>query len=179
MPTRDAVVAKNFQSLATGVRHASPMSSPSSTPRVHPHLNVVDAPRAIAFYVETLGAREVFRAVDRKLGGGTIVHAELAIGGTKVTLAEASAAWKNPDPRSLGGSPVTLIVEVDSADATGARLERAGASVVYPVSDQFYGKREGRFVDPFGHVWIVSQVLQVLSAEEIQRRVDAFPHGET
>jgi uncharacterized glyoxalase superfamily protein PhnB len=154
------------------------MTTSSSLPRVHPHLNVVDAARAIAFYVEALGAREVFRAVDRKLAGGTIVHAELAIGATKVTLAEASAEWRNPSPAMLGGSPVTLILEVAEVDAVGARLERAGASVVFPIADQFYGKREGRFVDPFGHVWILSQVLEVLSAEEIQRRVDAFPHGQ-
>jgi PhnB protein len=150
----------------------------TNVPNVHAHLNVADAARAIAFYVEVLGAREVFRAVDKKLGGGTIVHAELAIGATKVTLAEASAEWRNPSPAMLGGSPVTLIIEVAEADAVGARLERAGATVVYPIADQFYGKREGRFVDPFGHVWIVSQVLEALSAEEIQRRVDAFPHGE-
>jgi PhnB protein len=150
----------------------------TTVPKVHAHLNVVDAPRAIAFYVEALGAREVFRAVDRKLAGGTIVHAELAIGPTKVTLAEASAEWNNPSPAMLGGSPVTLIIEVAEADTVGARLERAGATVARPIEDQFYGKREGRFVDPFGHVWIVSQVLEALSADEIQRRVDAFPHGD-
>jgi PhnB protein len=138
-----------------------------------PHLVVKGAARAIAFYVDALGARELGRATDHKLGD-LIVHAELAIGDARFTVAEEARDWQNDAPTSLGGSPVVLTLTVGDARAVAARMEKAGATVVYPVADQFYGKRQGRLRDPFGHLWIVSQDLEALSYEEVQRRVDAF-----
>jgi PhnB protein len=138
-----------------------------------PHLVVKGAARAIAFYVDALGARELGRATDHKLGD-LIVHAELAIGDARFTVAEEARDWKNDAPTSLGGSPVVLTLTVGDARAVGARMEKAGATVIYPIADQFYGKRQGRLRDPFGHLWIISQDLEALSYEEVQRRVDAF-----
>jgi PhnB protein len=152
------------------------MSNPTTDAVLAPHLIVKDAARAIAFYVEALGARELSRATDHKLGG-LIVHAELALGAARFSLSEEARDWKNDAPTSLGGSPVVLTLTVADARAVGARMERAGATVVFPIADQFYGKRQGRLRDPFGHLWIVSQELEALSPEEVQRRVDAF-HDE-
>lgn len=137
---------------------------------LHPHLIVRDAPRALAFYVEALGAREVARYTEPS---GFVVNAELAIGDLKLTLAEERREWHNVAPPSLDGSPVILTLQVDDARAVAARLERAGATVVFPVADQFYGERAGRLRDPFGHVWIVTQRIEALTPEEIQRRMDA------
>jgi PhnB protein len=67
---------------------------------------------------------------------------------------------------------VILNLVFDDVDWVAQRLLDAGAEEIFPVNDQFYGRREGRFRDPFGHVWIVSQVLEQLSSEEIQRRMD-------
>jgi PhnB protein len=142
-------------------------------PRLHAHLIVAGAARAIAFYVKALGAREISRFADEKLGG-LIVHAELAIGDVRFTLAEETREWHNVSPAALGGSGVVLTLEVEDADAVGARMVKEGAKVVFPIADQFYGKREGRLQDPFGHLWVISQPLEQLSNEEIQRRVDRF-----
>lgn len=138
---------------------------------LHPHLIVREAARAIDFYVGVLGARELGRHADPNLGG-LIVNAALAIGDATFTLAEENREWHNDAPPSLGGSPVILRLTVADADAVGARMQRAGSRVIFPIADQFYGKREGRLVDPFGHVWIISQPLEELSHEEIQRRVE-------
>lgn len=69
---------------------------------------------------------------------------------------------------------MTLQLTVDDANAVGAKLESLGAKVIFPISDQFYGERAGRFEDPFGHLWIISQMLEELSDEEIQRRVNDY-----
>src|SRR5215207_5604034 len=73
----------------------------------------------------------------------------------------------DPAPTTLGGSPVIIALDVDDADALGAALTGAGATVIYPISDQPYGARGGRFADPYGHLWMVSQQLEDLTPEEI------------
>jgi PhnB protein len=78
------------------------------------------------------------------------------------------------DPRAIGGSPVTIAVTVDDVDATVARAEAAGARVLRPPSDEFYGHRAARIEDPFGHVWYVSSVREVLDDAEILRRWQAM-----
>jgi PhnB protein len=138
---------------------------------MHAHLIVKDAPRAIDFYVKALGAKEVARHADPNFGG-RIVHATLSVADSTFTLAEEARDWHNHAPTSLGGTPVILMLQVDDPDALGKRMEDAGAKVVFPIADQFYGRREGRFVDPFGHMWIVGGLIEELSHEEIQRRVD-------
>jgi PhnB protein len=139
---------------------------------LHPHLVVAGADRAIAFYVEALAARELERYADPNLGG-RIVHARLDLGGALLTLSEEDHAFDNDAPTSLGGSGVLLTLEVADATAVGARMERAGAKVIFPIADQFYGRREGRLLDPFGHRWVITQPLLALEPREIQRRIEA------
>ena len=139
--------------------------------KLHPRLIVKGADRAIEYYVKALGAKEVERYADPNLGG-MIVHAALTIGDAMFTLSEEARASQNDAPTSLGGTPVLLHLEVDDADAIGKRMEKGGAKVIFPIADQFYGRREGRLADPFGHTWIISQPLEELSREEIQKRVD-------
>src|SRR5262249_61429734 len=75
-------------------------------------------------------------------------------------------------PRSLGGSAVTLVLQVPDVDATAAQAVAAGAKAVFPVKDQFYGERSGRFEDPFGHVWILSTHIRDMSTAEMQQRYE-------
>jgi PhnB protein len=157
---------------STAKSTTSKKGKPSRVP-LHPHLIVKDAAKAIDFYVQVLGAEEVVRYTDPNLDG-MIVYAELTLGGAKFTLAEEHREWHNVSPRSLNGSPVVLMFAVEDADAVAARMQAAGAQIVFPINDQFYGKREGRLMDPFGHLWIVSQPLEELSHAEIQKRVDNF-----
>jgi PhnB protein len=88
-------------------------------------------------------------------------------------LTEERLEWNNASPQALGGSPVILNLVVDDVDAVAKRLKKAGAEVVFPVADQFYGRREGRFRDPFGHLWIVSSILEKLTPDEIQKRMSS------
>lgn len=142
--------------------------------KLTPHLIVDGAARAIAWYQQVFDAREVASFVDKKLD--RVVHARIVIGDTEVTLSDENRPWKNDGPRSLGGSPVILTLAVDDADAVGARMVAAGATVIFPIQDQFYGERQGRLADPFGHLWLITQRLREMSPEEIQRGVDSFPH---
>lgn len=145
-----------------------------AAPDLVPLLIVRDARRALAFYVEALGARELVRYLDTRRG--TISHVDLAIGSGVFSLTEEARSWNSDAPPSLGGSPVVLQVEVDDVDALVARMCAAGAEIVFPLQE-FCGERMARLRDPFGHLWIVRQCLEELSVEEKQRRRDALLAG--
>ena len=135
-------------------------------------LVVRDAKAAIDFYKKVLGAKHLYSLT---MPNGGVAHAEFKIGDTIIMIADENPG--NKSPQTLGGSPVTLNIMVDNPDATLAEAEKAGGKIVFPVADQFYGFRSGRFQDPFGHVWIVSKVLEELSPKEMQKRMDAMMGG--
>jgi PhnB protein len=136
---------------------------------LYPRLVVRDASAAIDFYVAAFGATELERYTDP---AGRIVHAAVRIGG--MTVAVKDEGDGDPAPPSLGGSPVIIALDVTDADAVAAAMVANGATVVYPVSDWEYGSRGGRLADPFGHLWMISQELEQLSPDEIQRRTTAM-----
>ncbi len=138
--------------------------------QVCPRLIVSGADRALDFYQAVFGARVLERYDDDR---GLVVHAAVRIGSSIVALADADPDGHNAAPPALGGSPVILSLTVPDADAVGHLLLAHGAEVIFPIADQFYGKREGRFRDPFGHLWIISQPLADLAPAEIQRRLRA------
>lgn len=82
-------------------------------------------------------------------------------------------------PESIGGSPVHIHLDVADVDAVAARAIAAGAEVVRPVADQFYGDRSGQISDPFGYTWVISTRKEEMSAAEMQRRLDAMMKSET
>lgn len=136
-----------------------------------PLLIVRDAAHAIDFYVRALGAVEIVRYVNKPFG--VVSHADLALAGAVVSVTEEARAWNSEAPPSLGGSPVVLQLWVDDATRALERVCAAGAAVVFPLQE-FCGERMARVRDPFGHLWIISQRIEVLSPEENQRRRDAF-----
>jgi PhnB protein len=138
-----------------------------TTASIRPRLVVRDGAAAIDFYTSALGAKELHRFADPS---GRIIDAELQIGDDVFSLTEEQADV-NVSPATLGGSPMLLTLTVDDADAVGAAMEQAGAEVVFPIDDQFYGRREGRLRDPSGHLWIVGQVIETLTDEEIDVRL--------
>ena len=142
-------------------------------PKLFTRLVVEDAAVALDFYTAALGATELVRFPEPS---GRIVHAEFQLGDNIVSVTEADGQL-NRSPDALGGSGVLLTLVVDDADAIGGAMERHGATVVIPIADQYYGRREGRLRDPFGHLWIISQDGEELSPEEIQRRVEADASG--
>ena len=133
-----------------------------------PRLVVRGADEALEFYQRVFEARLDERYVD---DSGHVVHAAFSIGDAVVALTEERRDWNNDSPSSLGGSPVILNFVVDDVDALGQRLQAAGAEMIFPIADQPYGHREGRFRDPFGHLWIITTIREQLTPDQIRERM--------
>jgi PhnB protein len=155
------------------------MSNPKSKPKparqsVTAHLIVRDADRAIRFYTEAFGAVEVFRLVEP---GGKVGHCELEIGGSRIMLCDEYPDFGAVSAAALGGSPIRLQLYVDEADAAMRRAVAAGATVLRPAKDEFYGDRSGMVLDPFGLSWTVAAHVEDVSPKEMQRRFTAVCGG--
>jgi uncharacterized glyoxalase superfamily protein PhnB len=135
------------------------------------YLRLRDAAKAIGFYERAFGAREKFRLVEP---GGRIGHAELDFGGTILMLSDEFPEFGIQGPAALGGTTFTLHLHVDDADALIRRAVEAGAELVRPATDQFYGERSGTVRDPFGHEWNIGHEIEKVAPEEMQRRYDAM-----
>lgn len=141
-----------------------------------PYLSVRNAAAAIEFYKRAFGATEAMRLMQPD---GRIGHAEINIGGARIMLADEFPEAGFRSPESLGGSPIHIHLDVADVDAVAAQAIAAGAKVVRPVADQFYGDRSGQIADPFGYTWVISTRKEEMSAAEMQRRLDAFMESQT
>jgi len=137
---------------------------------VTPYLIFSDAPAAIAFYKKALGAEEVMRMADP---GGKVQHAEIKIGDSHIMLADEHPEIQALSPKTVGGSPVSIHLYVEDVDAAVERAVAAGAKLVRPVADQFYGDRVGGIEDPFGYRWFIATRKEDLTMDEIRRRAAA------
>jgi PhnB protein len=137
------------------------------------YISVKGAADAIEFYRNAFGAKETGRLT---MPDGSIGHAELEIGDSKIMLAEENEQWGNLSPQTIGGSPVSLCIYVEDVDAVFAKALKAGASVTgeMVVKDQFYGDRTGGITDPFGHKWSIMTHIEDVSFEEMQKRMNAM-----
>lgn len=140
---------------------------PSSIHEVFPYLMVRDAKAAIAFYRRAFGATELYRLVEPS---GRIGHVELQLGPIVLMLADEFPEFGMLGPQGDQGTGCTIHLHVDNADAMGARAVAAGAVMLMPPADQFYGERSCRLRDPFGHSWLIGHSIEQLSPEEMQRR---------
>lgn len=137
-------------------------------PAVSPHLVVGDGAAAIDFYVKAFSAVELGRVPGPD---GKLVHAALQINGSTVLLNDdfpEMSGGKSMTPTSLGGTPVTIHLTVTDVDSKFQQAVDAGATVVSPLEDQFWGDRYGVVRDPFGHHWSLGQPVREVSMEEIQ-----------
>lgn len=128
---------------------------------------------AIEFYVQVFGAVEVMRLAEPT---GKVGHAELLLAGGKLMLADEWPPY-NATPRTVGGNSVVLHLHVDNVDAVVERAAAAGAKVLMPPVNQFYGDRAARVCDPFGYVWSLATRVEDVSPEECLRRWDAWLAG--
>jgi PhnB protein len=147
---------------------------PEHVHTVTPRLVVHDGDAAIGFYKAAFGAQELgerFAAPD-----GAVIHAEIRIGDSVVMItAEGGDSGPARPPRALGGvTTVIMATYWANVDTAWERAITAGAEIVYPLDDHFYGERGGRLRDPFGHQWMLSQRIELLSVEEINRRAAEF-----
>ncbi len=142
-------------------------------PPLSPMLAIRDAAAAVEFYQRAFGAVEVMRMADPS---GKLVHGEFKIGDALVMVAEEHPDY-NRSPQTLGGTSVILNIYVPDVDALFGRAVAAGAKVIFPLKNQFYGDRCGRLEDPFGHMWIFSTRVEEISREEMVRRFDEMMKG--
>jgi PhnB protein len=135
---------------------------------VTPYLVIKGAADAIEFYKKIFGATEFVRMAGPD---GRIGHAELKIGDSHIMLADEFPEMDHRGPLTLGSSPVSILLYVEDVDATVASAVAAGAKILKPVQDQFYGDRSGFIQDPFGHLWGVATHKEDVSPEEMKERM--------
>jgi len=135
---------------------------------INASLIVRDPAKAIEFYKKVFGAKERMRLADP---AGKIVHAEVDIGDSVIFISPESPDWGNRSPQTIGGSPVVLHLYVKDVDDVVRGAEAAGAKVLTPPADQFYGDRAGRISDPFGDIWAVATHKEDVSPQEMDRRM--------
>jgi PhnB protein len=137
---------------------------------VTPYLIIKGAADAIDFYKKAFGATVLFRMEHE----GKVGHAEIRIGDSPIMLADEHQGMGYVSPKTLGGTPVSLMIYVEDADTIFNQAIKSGGVEMKPLQDQFYGDRSGTLTDPFGHVWTVATHKEDVSPEEIDKRVAAF-----
>jgi len=143
---------------------------------LYPYLRVRRASEAIAFYQRVFGAEEKLRLTEPS---GRVGHAELDFAGTVLMLSDEYPDLGFCGPQTVGAVTASIHLHVDDADALIARAIEAGAELVRPAADHFYGERSGTVRDPFGHEWMIGHNIEQVTPEEMQRRYDEmFAKGE-
>jgi len=139
---------------------------------ITPALVVKGADKAIEFYKKAFGAEESVRMAGPD--GKSVMHAELRIGDSLFFVGDEAPDMGALSPQSIGGTPCTLHLYVNDADAVFKRAVDAGAQVKQPVADMFWGDRYGKVQDPFGHGWGIATPKEDLTPEEMRQRTKEF-----
>lgn len=136
-----------------------------------PSLVVDDGPAALDFYRRAFGA-----TIRRKLEmGGKLMHCELQLGDSIFTVNEPFPESRAPEPGEA--NTVSLLIYVEDADALQERAEKAGATIINRVADQFHGDRAGSLRDPFGHRWMLATHTEDMTEDEMRRRMEEAMSG--
>lgn len=135
---------------------------------VSPYIVVRGGAEAIAFYKAAFGAEEIFRLTDPS--DGRTGHAELRFGESIVMLSDEYPDFGAVSPDTIGGSPVTLYVSTKTVDGDVALAVAQGATVLRAPADQSFGERSALVLDPFGHRWMLSQTIEAVSPQDMQKR---------
>src|SRR5580700_5138372 len=158
-----------------GKKRMSTVAEPVAAVRVtaSPRLAFLDPAKAIEFYQRALGAKETFRFEV----GGTIPHAELMIGDSAIDITGEWPEGGRFSAETLGGSPISISVQVPDVDSFAEHAVAAGMKLVRAPKDQFYGHRDATLEDPFGYSWGVFTVKEQMSVEEMHRRMRGMTAG--
>ena len=138
---------------------------------VTPYLVVDGAAKAIEFYRNAFGATELVRMAGPE---DRIGHAEIKVGDSIVMLCDPMKEMGHKSPKTLGGTPITLMMYVEDVDKTVSSALKAGAQTLRPVENQFWGDRMGGVTDPFGHQWFIATHVEDVSPEEMKRRMESM-----
>lgn len=144
---------------------------PAGVHAVTPHLCCDGASAAIEFYKAAFGAEELMRLPGED---GRLMHACLLINGSSIFLNDEYPEQGGTGPKRLGGSPVIIHLMVQDVDAAFETAIAAGATVVMPVADMFWGDRYGVLADPFGHLWSLATPNGPMSVEDMQSAMKAM-----
>ena len=139
-----------------------------------PHLVVNDAKAAIDFYKKAFGATEI--AQHAAPHSEKLMHVAMEVEGTKLYFADDFPEFnggRSRTPQALGGTPVTLHLQVLDAQKVWDSAVKAGATVAMPLADQFWGDKYGKLLDPFGHEWSIGQTVRQPSPAEIEQGAEA------
>lgn len=134
---------------------------------VFPYLRTDDASAAIAFYTQAFGAVEDFRLQEPS---GRIGHAELKFGDVTIMVSDEYPEHGILSPKAFNGTGSSIHLHVEDVDTMFAQAIALGAQAVMQPTDQFYGERAAKLVDPFGHEWLLGSQIEDVSREEMQRR---------
>jgi len=151
--------------------NSTPTAPPAGLHSLSPHLVCAGAADAIEFYKKAFGAVEMIRVPGRD---GRLMHACVSVNGSSVMLVDEMPQCGVLSPKSLKATPVTIHLVVPDVDKAVDRAVKAGATVVMPVADMFWGDRYGQIEDPFGHRWSLATPQRVLSEQEIRAAAEAF-----
>jgi PhnB protein len=137
---------------------------------VTPYLVIKGAAQAIDYYKKVFGATELVRMNGP---GGTVGHAELQIGDSRIMLADENPTMGegHASATTIGASPVSLYIYLPNVDEVMQNAKAAGAKVLRPAEDQFYGDRSGFIQDPFGHFWGIATHIEDVSPAEMKERM--------
>jgi PhnB protein len=135
-----------------------------------PYLIISGAAKALDYYTRAFGAKETLRLEHQ----GRIGHAEFKLGDSIIMLADEYSEMGHRSPKTIGGTPVSIMLYVDNVDQFVDKAVSGGATLKQPVEDKFYGDRSGTIEDPFGHVWYIATHIEDVSPEEIGKRVAAM-----
>lgn len=138
---------------------------------VTPALAVQGADAFIKFCRKAFGAKELSRLPGP---GGSVMHAELEIGDSRIMIGEETPGMGNPSAKTLGGCPVSLFLYVTDVDAAFKKAVKAGATAQMPPADMFWGDRYCRLGDPFGHSWALATHIEDVSPKEMKKRAKAL-----
>src|SRR4029079_9500103 len=153
------------------------MSSPAQPPETNPVRSMsvysctAGRSAALDFYREAFGAKELMRLTEPD---GKVGHAEIQIGDAVLSISDEYPDYGVLSPKTIGGSSVKIHLDVEDVDAFAERAIKAGATLVRPIADQFYGDRSGHLADPFGYTWVVSTHIKDVPVEEMQKELDKW-----
>lgn len=139
------------------------------------YITVKGCSEAIDFYKKAFGATERGRLL---MPNGLIGHAEIVIEGSLLMMADENIEWGNKSPLTIGGNPMSFGLYVKDVDKAFQKAIDAGATVVMPIEDMFYGDRVGHVMDPFGYKWMITTHKEDMSFEEMQKRSDKMFLGK-
>ncbi len=136
-----------------------------------PYLVITNASEAIEFYKKAFDATEIMRLASPE---GKVMHAEIKIGDSPIMLCDECPDWNALSPRTIGGTSVSIMLYVEDVDTVVNRAVAAGATLLMPVEDQFWGDRMGSVADPYGHKWSIATHTEDVTPEEIGIRAKAL-----